>query len=250
MFRKGKIGWTIWNIVEGLILITAGVLFCAYSNNSSFQSTCVLIVAILVIIDAVLRLALNVISVFGLGDLKLIKTDFAAAISGTSELTLGIGLVFLQQDLSKGDILFEAIGRFVGIFLIVLSIIMAVYGIVYIVKKLQSVGVSVVYFLIAAIGLALGIVALVFLTKSENIRMLVFIVLGILLLAAGLAVIYFTIALLVKAKKVVKAVESVKKDFVDASGAVEETPTSDNAVEEQEESKEEPTDSSEENKAE
>ena len=110
MFRKVKIGWTIWNIVEGLILITAGVLFCAYSNNSSFQSTCVLIVAILVIIDAVLRLALNVISVFGLGDLKLIKTDFAAAISGTSELTLGIGLVFLQQDLSKGDILFEAIG--------------------------------------------------------------------------------------------------------------------------------------------
>ena len=127
---------------------------------------------------------------------------------------------------------------------------MAVYGIVYIVKKLQSVGVSVVYFLIAAIGLALGIVALVFLTKSENIRMLVFIVLGILLLAAGLAVIYFTIALLVKAKKVVKAVESVKKDFVDASGAVEETPTSDNVVEEQEESKEEPTEPSEENKAE
>ena len=127
---------------------------------------------------------------------------------------------------------------------------MAVYGIVYIVKKLQSVGVSVVYFLIAAIGLVLGIVALVFLTKSENIRMLVFIVLGILLLAAGLAVIYFTIALLVKVKKVVKAVESVKKDFVDVSGAVEEIPTSDNAVEEQEESKEEPTESSEENKAE
>lgn len=217
MFRKGKIGWTIWNIVEGLLLITAGLLFCIYSKNTDFQATCILIVAILVIVDAALRLTLNVISVFGLGDLKLIKTDFAAAVSGTGELSLGIGLIFLQQDFSKGEILFEAIGRFVGIFLIVLAAIVAIYGIVYIVKKLQGMGVSIAYFIFAAICLTLGILALIYLTKGENVRMFFFIAMGIILLVAGISVIYLTIEFLVEIKKTKKVVKEVVHDVIEGN---------------------------------
>lgn len=236
MFRKGKIGWTIWNVVEALILIVGGALFCAYSRNSDFQATCILIVAILVIIDASLRLLLNVLSVFTVGSMSLVKTDYAAALTGTAELSLGVGLIWLQNNFSQAEIIFKFIGLFIGIFLIVLGSIMLLYAIIYIVKKAQSLGVSISYIVIAALSIALGILAIVYLTNGENVRMFFFIVMGIALIFSGALLLYLTFSFLGKAKKVEKHVENFingtnedkkedeHKDAITAE--VEETPAS------------------------
>ena len=81
MFRKGHGGWLALNIIEAILLLTAGIIFCVFSGNKDFQNTCILIVGIMITVDAVMRLVLDVVSVVSVKGEAMIVTTYGPAIT-------------------------------------------------------------------------------------------------------------------------------------------------------------------------
>ena len=110
------------------MLIAAGVLCLVFCNNEDFQNACILAVGIIVVLDALLRLVLDVVSVVSSGDATLIKTSYGQAITGSLELATGAILIMVGANKTDAGIIFEYLGWFIGILMIVLGIILCVYA--------------------------------------------------------------------------------------------------------------------------
>ena len=232
MFRKGKAGWLALNIVESVLLIAAGVLCLVFCNNKDFQNACILAVGIIVVLDALLRLVLDVVSVVSSGDATLIKTSYGQAITGSLELATGAILIMVGANKTDAGIIFEYLGWFIGILMIVLGIILCVYAGVYIAKKAGPGGKNLGLLLAGLLLIAAGILTIVFLTKQSTILTIFFVVFGLCLLLAGGLMAYLTFAYVNELKKQKKAAEAASKPEgekeeaieVEASEVISETP--------------------------
>ena len=145
MFKRGTIAWLIWNIIESVLLIVAGILVLAWSGNHDFQKNAVLVAGIVFIVDAGLRLLLGTINVFTAKEVTIIKADFANAGAGAAELALGVSFCYIfnhydpyivdGQAVAGGKAVFGYVGIYLGVLLIVLAAIVLVLGLVYLFKK-------------------------------------------------------------------------------------------------------------------
>ena len=211
MLQKGSLANTIFNFVMAALLLTAGILTCAFAGNAQFQSVIIMIVGILVIIEAAFQLLFQVINVFRAGkDTTIVKTNLGAAITGASGLAIGIILVFMAISLNPeaegynpdyAAVVFQYVGLFAGILLVAVGAVLLIEGTVFMVKKAQSVPASIGMLVLSAVLITAGILTIVFLTDRANALLTFFIILGILLILAAVALIVGTILGLVANKK-------------------------------------------------
>lgn len=209
MFKKGSVSWAIWNYVEAALLVIGGILCMAFSGNADLQKWALIILGIFVIVDAGLRLVLDVINVFELRFGTVVTTSYASAVYGSLELAVGIALIVIGNDLSTGSAIFTLLGNFIGILLIVLGSIALIYGIIFLARKIQTVGYSILTLVVGALGITAGILCLIYLTGS-NVIQLSLIVFGLLALLVGILLIATTTIALTSKHKVEKVIDEKK----------------------------------------
>ncbi len=210
MLKRGSISWLIWNLVESVILIAGGVMCIVFCNNTDFQKTALLIVGILVAVDAALRLTLGVIDVIRIGDHAVMRTDYVEAATGSLELALGIILILSYTESASLEVVFKFVGLFIGIFLITIGAVAVVYAIVYIVKKMNLLIANIFSIIGAVLVIALGVMAIVYLTKQDTIMLIFLIILGLVLIGSGVALGVLTITIGNKLKKAKNVIQDVK----------------------------------------
>lgn len=210
MLKRGSISWLIWNLVESVILIAGGVMCIVFCNNTDFQKTALLIVGILVAVDAALRLTLGVIDVIRIGDHAVMRTDYVEAATGSLELALGIILILSYTESASLEVVFKFVGLFIGIFLITIGAVAVVYAIVYIVKKMNLLIANIFSIIGAVLVIALGVMAIVYLTKQDTIMLIFLIILGLVLIGSGVALGVLTITIGNKLKRAKNVIQDVK----------------------------------------
>ena len=219
MLQKGSLANIIFNFVMAALLMTAGILTCVFAGNAQFQSVIIMIVGILVIIEAAFQLLFQVINVFKVHDVTVMKTNMGAAIAGASGLAVGIILVYMAISLNPdaagynpdyAAVVFQYVGLFAGILLITVGAVLLIEGIVFMVKKAQKLGASIFTLVLAALLIVAGILTIIFLTNPSNVLYAFFIILGILLIVAALVFIVGTIVVIVALKQSSKEVPEAK----------------------------------------
>lgn len=219
MLQKGSLANIIFNFVMAALLMTAGILTCVFAGNAQFQSVIIMIVGILVIIEAAFQLLFQVINVFKVHDVTVMKTNMGAAIAGASGLAVGIILVYMAISLNPdaagynpdyAAVVFQYVGLFAGILLIAVGAVLLIEGIVFMVKKAQKLGASIFTLVLAALLIVAGILTIIFLTNPSNVLYAFFIILGILLIVAALVFIVGTIVVIVALKQSSKEVPEAK----------------------------------------
>ena len=211
MLKRGSIGWVIWNVVESLLLIAGGVLCWIYCSSADFQKTALLIVGILLLTDAALRLTLGVVDVLKIGETAVYKTDYIQAVTGSLELALGIILILSYTEAASLEVVFKFVGLFLGIFLITIGAVTLIYAIVYLIKKLNSIFLNSASILGALVLIAGGVLAIIYLTKQSTIMTIFLVILGIVLVVCGAVLLFATISIAKKVKKVVKTADNIEK---------------------------------------
>lgn len=167
MFRKGSLSWFVWKIIEAVLLLTAGILCFINSGDSDFQYTIILTIGVLVIVDASLRLLTGVFNVVSLSNLTIATTDSGAAVAGSLELAAGISLCVISSDRS-GEALFQFIGNFLGILMIVGGVVALCLSILYIAKKANDNKTNILMLIGSIVAIALGIIILVQINNAAN----------------------------------------------------------------------------------
>lgn len=221
MLKRGSISWLIWNLVESVILVAGGVMCIVFCNNTDFQKTALLIVGILVAVDAALRLTLGVIDVIRIGDHTVMRTDYVEAATGSLELALGIILILSYTESASLEVVFKFVGLFIGIFLITIGAVAVVYAIVYIVKKMNLLIANIFSIIGAVLVIALGVMAIVYLTKQDTIMLIFLIILGLVLIGSGIALGVLTITIGNKLKRAKNVIQDVKDTIVESAKPVD-----------------------------
>ena len=243
MFKKGSIGFTIWNAVVAALFITLGIVFCVNASNPDFQNVIILIAGIFVIVDAALRLLTQVIHVVRIGEATLMGADIASAAAGASELAVGIMLIFVSQGQSAFIIeLMRYLALFIGILLITIGTVALIYAIVFLVKKAGVIAQNVAFIIFGALLITGGTLILVF-ANNEGMTTFFFVVFGLFYAFAGIVLLFSTIALFViarRAAKELKTEEPIKEDAVIAEPVEEKPAEEEKAEEPSEEKPEEP----------
>lgn len=190
MLKRGTVGWLIWTVVIAAILITFGILNIAFNNNAEYQSVIIMIVGILVVVDASIRLLVNVLTIVTLSNDRIYAYTKRSAIVSSLELAVGISIIHLARIVDTSGIvtaefLFRFIGNFIGITMIVLASIMLIYGIILIIKTKRRLLDIVLILIAAAILIVVGILDLIYI-KDENVLRVFFIFFGIIGIISGL----------------------------------------------------------------
>ena len=212
MLKKGGLGWTIWNVLLGVLLVVGGILCCACSGDYNFQKPVILILGILIIVDASFRLLTQVIKIFSIADLTVIKTDSNNAVIGASELAIGILMIFVHNEFSYANIVFRYLAYFVGILFVVGGVVGLIYGIVFLIRKHNSVLTNVLEMLVAACLILLGIIIMIYLPDPGTALRVFFILSGIILIIFGLILTCATAYIAVRLHKDAKALKAKAKE--------------------------------------
>ena len=207
--KSGSLLWSIWHYVIGALLVVLGILAIAYNANTDLQKTFLIIIGAFVILDGVIRVALNFIPIFVLKN----KSDlvFNFAISGALELAIGITLIV---DSGAADAIAALLTYFIAIVLLVAAVILIVFAIAFIKTKLYRLYMPILEIVFAAALAALGIFILIKFNpeNSSGFYSIVLIIVGILVIVFGVGEIVFTTLALIGKNKVKKVVEEAKQE--------------------------------------
>lgn len=218
--KSGSLLWSIWHYVIGALLVVLGILAIAYNANTDLQKTFLIIIGAFVILDGVIRVALNFIPIFVLKN----KSDlvFNFAISGALELAIGITLIV---DSGAADAIAALLTYFIAIVLLVAAVILIVFAIAFIKTKLYRIYMPILEIVFAAALAALGIFILIKFNpeNSSGFYSIVLIIVGILVIVFGVGEIVFTTLALIGKNKVKKAVEEAKQEEAKEAITVDES---------------------------
>ena len=218
--KSGSLLWSIWHYVIGALLVVLGILAIAYNANTDLQKTFLIIIGAFVILDGVIRVALNFIPIFVLKN----KSDlvFNFAISGALELAIGITLIV---DSGAADAIAALLTYFIAIVLLVAAVILIVFAIAFIKTKLYRLYMPILEIVFAAALAALGIFILIKFNpeNSSGFYSIVLIIVGILVIVFGVGEIVFTTLALIGKNKVKKAVEEAKQEEAKEAITVDES---------------------------
>ena len=242
MAKKKSTLWNVWNIVVALLFVGIGILTCAFSSNSDFQNTIILIVGIVLLVIAGLQICFQILRIVLAGDETTISADLSIAGVTASEIALGIVAIMVSQEMTSAQAVFKYLGYFLGIVLLSVGGILIVYEIVFLVKKKHKLPVGIATIIGALIPIVLGILVLVFLNDQDRFLTFVFVFIGIIFILAGICHLALTIVKM-RAKhaidKVVEGEEEKEPEAVAEATVVEEEPKPEEKPEEPEEKPEE-----------
>lgn len=185
--------WAIWNYVEAIILVAAGVLACVFCNNEGLQGIFSYAIGGFAILDGVLRFLMIVFNYK--------KSQENMMLISAFEITIGIVIIMLEAQ-NKGFFVGMAI-QFVSIFLISLGGLFLTYSIILIAcKRVVKLTMPILEIIFAAILIGLGIFVLVAYYKDETVmKAVVMISMGIIIAIIGGAIAVITTINLLKKKK-------------------------------------------------
>ena len=182
--------WAIWNYVEAIILVAAGVLACVFCNNEGLQGIFSYAIGGFAILDGVLRF-LMIVSNYK-------KSQENMMLISAFEITIGIVIIMLEAQ-NKGFFVGMAI-QFVSIFLISLGGLFLTYSIILIAcKRVVKLTMPILEIVFAAIQ---SLIVLVAYYKDETVmKAVVMISMGIIIAIIGGAIAVITTINLLKKKK-------------------------------------------------
>ena len=251
MFKRGSIVMTIWNLIVAAGLIALGIASCVNRENQDFQNVMFLIAGIFVIVDASLRLLTQVIQIVRFDKGLVMKTSIASAVTGASELAIGIMLILVSQNQADMDIVIRYLIYFVAILLMAIGTVAIIYAIIFLVKKAASVPSNIIGIIVGALLITAGVLVLVFVSSDQFVAFL-FVLAGIIFILAGVGLIFGSIGLALaahQAKKVSEEENPAPAEEPVAEAVIEEAPAEEEPKEEPAEEKpEEPSEPAEEEK--
>lgn len=147
--KKTSLLNTIWICIEALLLATLGVLTIVYAKNTEAWNVIGYITGVLILIDGLLRLSLFVLT----RSLNVSKVDL---YRGISEMTFGIFVLIRPEIVVSYFTLLIAIG------LVVIGVVFFIETIVANVRISENKWALVTSYLLSAIVIGLGIIALIY----------------------------------------------------------------------------------------
>lgn len=224
---KGGLLWTIWHFVEGVLLITGGILAIAYSDNDDIQKIIYPVVGAFLILGGFLKILSNFLPVLATNDYEAqikLKAKKAMAydmvIGGSFELALGITLCIIyasQQSAIATITLF--LSTFIAIILMVAGASLLLFAIGFIVAKLYKLYMPILEIILGLALIALGVVVVIYMKDEQIFNRVVLIIVGIILVLGGLGMLVNTIT-------AVRAANALKKAAKEGTvSAAKETST-------------------------
>ena len=170
--------WFIWNLVEAVLMVAAGVLAIVFgvmndhSNAGPIETTIAAVIGAFIILDGVLRILMVLF--------RYKESEESIWLVGGFEITAGIVVIIFH------NIFVNLIINFLSVFLIVIGALLLLFSILAIARKSEKLFMPVLEIIFGALLLALGI-AIMILYKNQNTgNQVVLIVIGVVMAAFGI----------------------------------------------------------------
>ena len=178
---------TIWICIEALLLTTLGILTIVYANSKDAWNLIGYITGVLILIDGILRLGVFILT-------RSINVNKVGLYRGIIEVTFGVFVLI------RPEIVVSYFTLYIAIALVVVGLVFFIETIVSNVRTSENKWTLVSSYLLSAIVIGLGIVALIYypydLSKvgGTNTISILLIAIGILFIvtAVGIVVVLFT----------------------------------------------------------
>lgn len=241
---KGGLLWSIWSFLEAALILVLGIICFVFtakaaSNDSDLSydrviSVILLIAGIFLIVGGALKIIVNFMPIVTRNALDaavkaMLKSQLSydMVITGAIELSLGIALIvsYCKYNGTLNEMvgfIASFLAIFIGVIVIAAGASLVLFAIGFIVSKLYKIYLPILEIVFGLALIALGIVVLYFLGGNADLtKMISLIVLGIILVLAGLAVAVMTVIEINKARAK-KAVVAVANEVVsEAAKAIE-----------------------------
>lgn len=213
---KGGLLWSVWNFLEAALVIVLGILCFVYTAKASQEgsditydkviSIIILVGGIFLIAGGALKIIVNFLPVVGRNIIDAaVKAKVKAELSydmvvgGAIELAIGVAFVVSYQSTSGEmnqfvDFIATFLAVFIGVLVIAAGVSLVLFAIGFIVSKLYKLYLPILEIIFGAALIALGIVVLYFLAGNADLTKIIsLIVLGIILVLAGIAMAIMTV---------------------------------------------------------
>lgn len=232
-FAKGGLLWSIWSFLEAALILVLGIICFVYTAKASESndynkviSTILFVGGIFLIAGGALKILANFLPVVARNAMDAaIKSKIKSQMSydlvvgGAIELAIGIAFVISYANSDgalTGLVTFIAqfLAIFIGTLVTVAGVSLILFAIGFIISKLYKLYLPIIEIVFGAALIALGVVVFIYLAGNPSLtEMISLIVLGIVLVLAGIAMAVLTVVEINKArakKAVVNAVNDVK----------------------------------------
>jgi hypothetical protein len=199
---KGSLTWTIWHLVEAILLLVGGILCIVFSDNKDVQNDIYPVVGAFLILGGFLKILTNFLPVVATSsaeaELKM-KAKKAMAydmvIGGSFELALGITLcvIFARSSTDSMSTIATFLSTFIAIIFMVAGASLLLFAIGFIVAKLYRLYMPILEIIFGLALIALGVVVIIYMSKADVFNRVVLIIVGVIIALAGLGMLVDTL---------------------------------------------------------
>lgn len=236
-FGKGGLLWSIWNFLEAALILVLGIICFVYTakasaNNSDISydkviSVILFIGGIFLILGGALKIVVNFLPVIARSVTDAIikekiksQLSYDLVVGGAIELAIGIAFVISYTN-NDGllDQMVSFIAQFLAIFIGTLVTVagtsLILFAVGFIVSKLYKLYLPIIEIVFGAALIALGIVVFIYLAGNADLtKMISLVILGIILVLAGVAMAILTVVEINKIR-VAKAMVNTAKETIE-----------------------------------
>ena len=236
-FGKGGLLWSIWNFLEAALILVLGIICFVYTakastNNSDISydkviSVILFIGGIFLILGGALKIVVNFLPVIARSVTDAIikekiksQLSYDLVVGGAIELAIGISFVISYTN--NGGLLDQMVSFiaqflaiFIGTLVTVAGTSLILFAVGFIVSKLYKLYLPIIEIVFGAALIALGIVVFIYLAGNADLtKMISLVILGIILVLAGVAMAILTVVEINKIR-VAKAIVNAPKDTIE-----------------------------------
>ena len=236
-FGKGGLLWSIWNFLEAALILVLGIICFVYTakastNNSDISydkviSVILFIGGIFLILGGALKIVVNFLPVIARSVTDaIIKEKIKAQLSYDlvvgGAIELAIGIAFVISYTNNGGLLDQMVSFiaqflaiFIGTLVTVAGTSLILFAVGFIVSKLYKLYLPIIEIVFGAALIALGIIVFIYLAGNADLtKMISLVILGIILVLAGVAMAILTVVEINKIR-VAKAIVNAPKDTIE-----------------------------------
>lgn len=236
-FGKGGLLWSIWNFLEAALILVLGIICFVYTakastNNSDISydkviSVILFIGGIFLILGGALKIVVNFLPVIARSVTdaiikEKIKSQLSYDLVVGGAIELAIGIAFVISYTNNGGLLDQMVSFiaqflaiFIGTLVTVAGTSLILFAVGFIVSKLYKLYLPIIEIVFGAALIALGIVVFIYLAGNADLtKMISLVILGIILVLAGVAMAILTVVEINKIR-VAKAIVNAPKDTIE-----------------------------------
>lgn len=236
-FGKGGLLWSIWNFLEAALILVLGIICFVYTakastNNSDISydkviSVILFIGGIFLILGGALKIVVNFLPVIARSVTdaiikEKIKSQLSYDLVVGGAIELAIGIAFVISYTNNGGLLDQMVSFiaqflaiFIGTLVTVAGTSLILFAVGFIVSKLYKLYLPIIEIVFGAALIALGIIVFIYLAGNPDLtKMISLVILGIILVLAGVAMAILTVVEINKIR-VAKAIVNAPKDTIE-----------------------------------